>query len=176
MKIHAWTLAAALCAVSISKASAQSYDPAVKALAAAAIDEQQLSSAEARLALVKAAASYRYDLGRQYRRNSPAEEAWLKSEIAGGGDRPEQAIRSAEFGRLMAANFVDGCSEAAAAYDDAKDKSKALVWLAYIFARFAPDAKYYADKNGVNAEAFGLDFLPHTAVKALLWAALQEKS
>jgi hypothetical protein len=169
-----FVLSLTLCCLPFAPAYAEASNPTTKALALAAIDQRKLSSAPGRLALVRAARDYCNDLGRAYPRNSPDEDAWLRQEIAGEGDRPERAIRSAELGRSMAANFVQSCIQGATAYETSPDKRGALLVMALAFARFR-DAKYYGDKNGVDSDAFALDFLPIATVEALLTGALQER-
>src|SRR5215204_2566947 len=121
-------LAVGLCSFPAAVVAAEP-DAVTTALLRASV-EQKVSTPSERQALVQAAANYCDTLRRVYPRNSPSEDVWLKEEVAAGGDRPWRALRSAEFGRRMAANFVDACVYSAKAYQAGKDKHNSLLWLA----------------------------------------------
>lgn len=167
------TIVLALCAFSSSAALGQTDDAPTKTLAVATLT-QDVACPAGRLALVQAAACYCDSVGRVFPRNSPTEETWLSGELAAGGDRPARALMSAEFGRRHAAQFVDSCIQAARNYEGGDDKRRSILWIAYAFAGFGPDAEYYAKKNGVDVEQFAFGFLPGKTVGALIKAAIAE--
>ena len=153
--------------------AATEVSPATRQLAVAVVNYTARSTDVETASLVRSAQSYCAEVAKVYPRNSPADSQWIKSEGHGGGDRPERLMQSAEFGRLLAANFTEGCAMYAANYKAPSFQRTALIGLAYTFIQFR-DAPYYAVKNGVDVDRYGLATLSFTT-EAFLLAALKAK-
>lgn len=129
-------------------------DLSVRELYIAHLPADGFTSRASRDTLVRAAGKYCASFGRKMPRNSPAEDQWLLAEIGGDGDRPERALRSPEWGRRMAANFLSGCEAFVNAYWIPGQETKALVGLAWTFSRFESDAEKAMRDNRVDTVSY----------------------
>lgn len=129
--------------------------PEAAQLFTAALPHDKFASESSRNAFVLAAGAYCTKVSKVWPRNSPAEDEWLRAEMAGEGERFLRAIRSVEFGRRIAWVFSVECENFVSEYRKGNE-SLGLVGLAYTFNRFAPDAAFHAQQNSVSSKALAL--------------------
>lgn len=147
--------------------------PEARALMEAAFSESALQEQEPRDRLVSTAAAYCRKLAADLPTNSPSEDKWLRSELDGGSERMTRAIRSPEWSRLMAANFVSGCNLYSTVYEN--DKAVGLAGLTQVFAKYAPDLADFERMTQTKLEHLSLGAVKfHTA--SLAFASLMQST
>jgi hypothetical protein len=119
----------------------------------------QFESAETRASLIESALAYCRDVRSVFPRSSPAEKAWIDGEMNGSGDRMIRLLQTAEWGRLQAENFVDGCISFAELGKSQPWDVRAYIGLAFSFSKFRPYAEGAARQNGVDPDRFGFSYL-----------------
>tara|TARA_B100001179_G_scaffold115216_1_gene82213 strand:+ start:460 stop:1023 length:564 start_codon:yes stop_codon:yes gene_type:complete len=124
-----------------AQAQQGSAGPEARALMEAALSESSLQSQSKRDHLVEAISAYCAKLSREMPTNSPREDDWLRRELDGSGERQMKALSSPEWSRLMAANFISGCTLYSQSYSN--DKAIGLAGLTQVFAKYAPDLADY---------------------------------
>lgn len=169
--IRKLALFAALVGIASDAPCAQASS-ATRDLLQVTLDNDALSSLPGRKRLIAAVGAYCAEVRALYPRNSPAEDQWLASEVTGGGDRPERAVASAEFGRRRTALFVDGCARWKAEFEIDPSHGRAFIGLAYTFVRLIDDSTFYARKNNIDPDQLGFPFALRSGAEALLLAAL----
>lgn len=140
----------------------------IEPLARSVVLPSDLHLEENRLQIVKAFATYCAALQNQFPTNSPAENAWLDTEINAGGERVMRVLRSSEFGRRSAANFTNQCLSATSVYlDNEQVRPQSVFFLIGAIARFAPDLPQQAAANGLDPERWGFSIVQSVGIGTL---------
>ncbi len=150
-------------------------EPANRLITQAITSQDKMDEAGVRSTLVRNVAAYCSEVDRSFPRNSPADEAWLNSEMKGDSNRAIRALGSPQRGRQKARTFVTECQGFANTYLSGtyKDKRVSMIGLALTFSRFDDDAKLYGDQNGVDGKKLGFELLS-PVTDSLIYAAFME--
>ena len=169
------TIFPAVALVTSQGASAQqgSAGPEARALVNAAMSETALQAQEKRDLLVEKVSAYCAKLSDELPTNSPRENEWLRKELSGSGERQMRALSSPEWSRLMAANFISGCTMYAESYQN--NKAIGLAGLTQVFAKYAPDMADSERITKTDFEQLGLKGVKyHTA--SIAFASLMQSA
>lgn len=154
---------------------AERSEPVNRLITQAITSEEKMDQASVRSTLVRNVAAYCSEVDRSFPRNSPADEAWLNSEMRGDSNRVIRALGSSQRGRQKARTFVTECQSFANMYlsGNLGDKRVSMIGLALAFSRFDDDAKIYGDQNGVDGKKLGFELLS-PVTDSLIYAAFME--